>query len=204
LRSSDRSTAFFAAAAVSGVLTIAVLTIFTGSKDAASIPRRDASATASASPTPTTSEEPRRFATLDRVNREGGYSYAYPPGWARSTSGTVTTLVSPDDKVVVSIGFGRPGGLDSAIEELRQIVRTSFDVLGMSGARSAEIESRPARTITGRVRNDAGAVVSLALYAVQVEGQNLAITVFTGEDAAPRSARIVEEIVSSVDLAATG
>lgn len=180
--------------------------MFAAPKDAGSIPRRGGSGdvTASSSPSPTGSERPRRFAILDKVNPEGGYSYAYPPGWARSTNGTVTTLISPDDKVVVSIGFARPGSLDAAIAELRQVVRSSFAVLGMSAPRTTEVDSLEARTVTGRVRNDEGAVVSVVLYAIQAEGQNLAITVFTGEDASPRSSRIVEEIVNSVDLAATG
>lgn len=191
---------------MSAVLTIAILSMLTGSKPAASIPRRDGSGgvTASTSPTPPVTERPRRFAILDAVNREGGYSYAYPPEWNRSADGTVTTLVSPDGKVVFSIGFGRAGDLDGAIEELRQLVRSSFDVLGMSSPRDADIGSLPARTVTGRVENDEGAIVSVALYALQADGQNLAITVFTAEGASPRIARVVEEIVSSVNLATTG
>jgi hypothetical protein len=74
----------------------------------------------------------------------------------------------------------------------------------MGVAQATEIGSLPARKITGRVRNDEGAEVALALYTIQAEGQNLAMTVFIGEDAGPRTARIVNEIVSSVELATTG
>ncbi|MEA2453526.1 MAG: hypothetical protein QOG04_2236 [Actinomycetota bacterium] len=113
-------------------------------------------------------------------------------------------LVSPDNNVVVSIGFGREGDLNGAIDELRRLVKSSFKVLGMSAPREAKINSLDAMTVTGRVENDEGAILSLALYAIGADGANLAITVFTGEDSGRRAARTVEEIVNSVNLAATG
>ena len=201
----NRFTAFILAAVLSAIATAALLSAFVPDTDPDD-PRPPVRTLTSGPPiaSPSDTDEPARFATVERVNQEGGYSFAYPPTWQRELDGTVSTVTSPQQDVVISFGIGPAGNLEGAAQELESLVGATYEVIRVGFPRSAEIGGREAVTFRGAARNTDGTRLAFEVWAIAgSRPENYAITVFAHPDAATALAEVIGEIVNSFSPAAT-
>lgn len=144
------------------------------------------------------SPPPARFATESVVNREGRYSFGYPPRWDVVSDGSLTTLTSPKDDVIISIGYASRGGLASATTDLSELIRSTYEVLRMGPPRETTIGDALALVFKGRARNDDSAIVDFEVTTIQgSEGDNYALTVFSSSDADDSLDDVIDEVVGS-------
>lgn len=196
MRTPDRFTAFVTSVAISAITTFALLTFFEAGEagdDARPDDARTVGNGGVASPSPTPPAEPPRFATLDGVNRAGDYGFRYPPAWELTTSGSVSTLTSPNGNTVVTFGFGAKGNLDAAAAAYARLLRETYDVTSMQAALPTTIGGLPARAAQGSALNADGVRVFFQAFTVRAEGENFAISVFSRR---PTGAAVAEIVAS--------
>lgn len=206
---SNRSTVFFISALVAGGLTVLLLMTFTGDDGSSDTPPSffrtpGATAVASSSPDSEPTEDPAVFATDPQVNREGGYSFDHPPTWEVVTDGTVSTITSPKEDVVIRLGFAPQGSLPSAATELSNLVRSSYDVLRMGPPRQGTIGGASALVFGGRANNDDDTEMRFEVTTIKGPAkENYAITVFTYPDLGQRFELIIDEVIASFAIGAS-
>lgn len=206
MRSASRSTVFFVSALVAGAVTVVLLMTFTGDDESSDTPPSffrtpSTTALASSSPDDEPTEDPALFATESQINSEGGYSFDHPPSWEVVTDGTVSTVTSPKEDVVIRIGFAPQGTLADAATELSNLVRSSYEVLRMDPPRQATIGGASALVFGGRANNDDDTAMRFEITTVKgSEGENYAITIFSYPDLADRSELTIAEVVTSFTI----
>lgn len=194
---------------MASVATVALLSLFAsdGGADGAQPPGTPSAPASSTepSPEPERTEEPSRFATKLTVNREGEYSFAHPPRWELVTDGSVSTVTSPNEDIVVTFGFGAPGDLGDASADLEDLIRSSYDVIDISQRGVAELAGARTVRFDGSARNIAGVIVGLDVFTIDGPGQeNYAITVFSRHRVSGSSSAAIDEIISSFSFVAAG
>lgn len=203
--SRNRSTVFFASALGAGVLTVIGLLMFTGDDDSTepgTSAFRSPSVAASGSPSSEPTTEPARFATESGANREGGYSFGYPPKWEVVTDGSVSTLTSPRSDVVITIGFAAQGGLGEAATDLSELVRSSYQVLRMGPPTRTSVGGASALVFKGLAKNDESATITFEVTTVEGSEDNYAISVFSYPARTSSLDDVIEEIVGSFTVTA--
>lgn len=198
------------AALIAAVATVALLSIFGSDGDAVDGPITSRSPSEPAveptgTPEPDRSQDPARFATTEGVNREGGYTFAFPPQWPSEVAGSVSTVTSPRSDVVVTFGYGPPGDIDAAARDLEDLIRSSYDGARAGPVRVTEIGGEDAITFGGSARNTEGARMTFDVFIIDTEGEdNHAITVFSQAQVATSLDAVIEEIVESFAATSSG
>lgn len=203
MRTRDRFTAFITSVAVSAIATFALLSFFGDGESGADLHpdgRTTVGTGGLVSPSPTPTEQPPRFATLDGANRAGGYAFRYPPTWRLSTDETVSRITSPNGNTVVSFGFGVSGSLEESAAALAGLLRDTYDVSRMRAARPTTVNALPARVVTGSALNADEVKIFFQAFSVRAEGENYAISVFSRRP----TGDAVDEIVESFESTGAG
>jgi hypothetical protein len=124
-----------------------------------------------------------RLATERSVNEEAGYSFRYPAGWSVKHQGAISKSTSPQGDVIVAFGFGPPGDLLGAFDELQTLIRASYEDIRIKSSDVQTIGGRQAVVVGGLATNDSGARLRLKAAVVEGERRNYLITAFAAETA---------------------
>lgn len=120
-----------------------------------------------------------RFATERHVNREGGYSFWYPPDWDVTDQGTVSEVSSPGGDTTVSFGQGAPGGLGEAQTAFVQQIQGTYRRVRVFGVESEKLGPYPAVSVAGAGTNAEGVRIRFLAITAQAGDGNYSIAVFT-------------------------
>ncbi|MGH3765850.1 MAG: hypothetical protein ACRDS0_20795 [Pseudonocardiaceae bacterium] len=120
------------------------------------------------------------------VNAAGKYRVEAPTGWSTTQEGRTTTLTSPDQATVVTLGVGRIGPLPVAGTLFFQQVAGNYKNVQVLPPEAKDVGSRSA-LIYGGVGTNAKNV-SIRFLAITVENKptNYAIAVFTAAGSDPK------------------
>lgn len=123
--------------------------------------------------------------THEVVNTAGKYRFETPTGWSTTQQGRTTTVTSPDQTTVITLGVGRVGQLPVVGTLFFQEVAGNYKNVQVLPPEAKEVGSRPA-LIYGGVGNNAQNT-SIRFLAITVENKpsNYAIAVFTAADSDP-------------------
>ncbi len=120
------------------------------------------------------------------VNDAGRYRFETPTGWSTTQQGRTTTLTSPDQTTVITLGVGRVGPLPVAGTLFFQEVARNYKDVKVIPPEAKQVGTRSA-LIYGGVGNNAKNT-SIRFLAITVEGTptNYAIAVFTAAGSDPQ------------------
>jgi hypothetical protein len=124
--------------------------------------------------------------TNELVNTAGKYRFEVPVGWSTTQQGRTTTVTSPDQTTVITLGVGRVGPLPVAGTQFFQEVAGHYKNVQVIPPQAKQVGSRPA-LIYGGVGNNAKHT-SIRFLTITIENNptNYAIGVFTAAGSDPK------------------
>jgi hypothetical protein len=120
------------------------------------------------------------------LNTAGQYSFEAPVGWSSTQDGRTTTLVSPDQKTVITLGFGRTGPLPLAGTLFFQQVAGNYHNVEVIPPQAHDVGARQALIYGGVGNNAQNALIRFLAITVQNDPTNYAIAVFTEANSDPK------------------
>jgi hypothetical protein len=120
------------------------------------------------------------------VNTAGKYSFEAPTGWSSTQQGRTTTLTSPDQSTVITLGVGRIGPLPVAGTLFFQQVAGNYKNVQVLPPEAKEVGSRPALIYGGVGNNAQNTSIRFLAITVQNNPTNYAIAVFTAAGSDPK------------------
>jgi hypothetical protein len=120
------------------------------------------------------------------VNTAGKYSFEVPTGWSSTQQGRTTTLTSPDQSTVITLGVGRIGSLPVAGTMFFQQVAGNYKNVQVIPPEAKDIGSRPALIYGGVGNNAQNTSIRFLAITVQNNPTNYAIAVFTAAGSDPK------------------
>ncbi|HWR48989.1 MAG TPA: hypothetical protein VN327_15465 [Pseudonocardiaceae bacterium] len=124
--------------------------------------------------------------TREVVNTAGQYRFEAPLGWSTTQEGRTTTVISPDQKTVISLGVGRTGPLAVAGTLFFQQVAGNYHNVQVITPQAKQVGPRPALFYGGIGNNDQNARIRFLAITVENDPTNYAIAVFTEADSDPK------------------
>lgn len=125
-------------------------------------------------------------ATRAVVNAEGGYSFEAPDGWSTAQQGRTTTVTSPDNSTVITLGLSRPGSLPVAGTLFFQEVAGKYRDVKLIPPQAKEVGPRSALIYGGNGTNGKNVRIRFLAITVKNDPTNYGITVFTAADSDPK------------------
>ncbi len=125
--------------------------------------------------------------TQEVVNTAGGYRFDAPEGWSTTQSGRTTTVTSPDNSTVITLGLSRPGSLPVASTLFFQEVAGKYRDVEMVLPQAKDVGPLPALIYGGNGTNSKNVRVRFLAITVKNEPTNFGITVFTAADSDPKA-----------------
>jgi hypothetical protein len=123
--------------------------------------------------------------THEVVNTAGQYRFEAPREWSTIQEGRTTTVVSPDQQTVITLGVGRSGSLPVAGTLFFQQVASNYHDVQVSPPQAKQVGSRSALVYGGTGNNEKNARVHFLAITVEDDPANYAIAVFTAADSDP-------------------
>lgn len=124
--------------------------------------------------------------TRDVLNTAGQYRFQAPIGWSTTQEGRTTTVVSPDQKTVITLGVGGTGSLPVAGTLFFQQVAGNYHNVQVIPPEAKEVGSRPALIYGGIGNNNQNTRIRFLAITVQNDPANYAIAVFTEAGSDPK------------------
>jgi len=124
--------------------------------------------------------------THQTVNTVGRYRFEAPTGWSTTQEGRTTTVVSPDQKTVITLGVGRTGSLPVAGALFFQQVAGNYHDVQVIPPEAKQVGSRPALVYGGVGNNAQNTRIRFLAITVQNSPSNYAIAVFTEAGSDPK------------------
>jgi hypothetical protein len=133
------------------------------------------------------------------VNEDAGYLFSYPDDWDLSSSGTTTTVLSPNGEVTMSFEVAPPGPLRHVSDEIVQDLTASHDDVRLV---SDEVGQTPqgeeSLVIGGEATDSTGKPITFLVITIHGDDHNRAILVRFGAGSAPlRALPGIQEIIAS-------
>lgn len=119
------------------------------------------------------------------VNVAGQYRFEAPTGWSTTQQGGTTTVTSPDQNTVVTLGVGRTGPLPVAGTLLFQQVAANYRDVQVISPEAKQVGPRTALIYGGIGNNAQNTQIRFLTITVQNEPTNYAIAVFTAAGSDP-------------------
>ena len=120
------------------------------------------------------------------VNTAGGYRFEPPDGWSTTQTGSTTTVASPDNATVITLGLSRPGSLPVASTLFFQEVAGKYRDVKVLPPQAKDVGPRPALVYGGNGTNAKNVRVRFLAITVKNEPTNFGITVFTAAGSDPK------------------
>jgi hypothetical protein len=124
--------------------------------------------------------------TREVLNTAGQYRFQAPIGWSTTQEGRTTTVVSPDQKTVITLGVGGTGSLPVAGTLFFQQVAGNYHNVQVIPPEAKEVGSRPALIYGGIGNNNQNTRIRFLAITVQNDPVNYAIAVFTEAGSDPK------------------
>ncbi|MGH3815022.1 MAG: hypothetical protein ACRDUV_21690 [Pseudonocardiaceae bacterium] len=121
------------------------------------------------------------------VNTAGGYRFEAPEGWSTTQSGRTTTVTSPDNATVITLGLSRPGSLPVASTLFFQEVAGKYRDVKVLPPEGKHVGPLPALIYGGNGTNSKNVRVRFLAITVKNEPTNFGITVFTAAGSDPKA-----------------
>jgi hypothetical protein len=125
--------------------------------------------------------------TNDVINTDGHYRFEAPVGWSTSQQGRTTTVTSPDEKTVITLGVGRVGPIPVAGTLFFQEVAGHYKNVQVIPPEAKTVGSRTALVYGGVGNNDQNTRIRFLAITVENNPTNYAIAVFTAADSDPKA-----------------
>ena len=125
--------------------------------------------------------------THEVVNTAGGYRFEAPEGWSTTQEGRTTTVTSPDNATVVTLGLGRAGSLPVAGTVFFQQVAGNYRDVKVLPPDRKQVGPLPALAYGGIGINAKNARIRFLAITVQNGPTNYGITIFTAADSDPKT-----------------
>jgi hypothetical protein len=123
--------------------------------------------------------------THEVVNAAGQYRFEAPSGWATTQQGRTTTVTSPDQTTVITLGTGRVGPLPVAGTLFFEQVATNYHDVQVIPPEAKQVGAAPALIYGGVGSNAKNTQVRFLAITVQNDPTNYGIAVFTAADSDP-------------------
>jgi hypothetical protein len=124
--------------------------------------------------------------TREVSNSAGQYRFEAPVGWSSTQEGRTTTLVSPDQKTVITLGVGRPGSLPVAGALFFQQVASNYHNVAVIPPEAKQVDTRSALVYGGVGTNGQNTRIRFLAITVKNNPANYAIAVFTDAASDPK------------------
>lgn len=135
------------------------------------------------------------------ANAAGRYRFAVPAGWSSTQEGRTTTVISPDQKTVITLGVGRPGSLPVAGTLFFQQVASNYHNVQVVSPEARQVGARPALIYGGIGNNAQNTRIRFLAITIQNSPVNYAIAVFTEAGSDPEAVLPpVDRLVSSFQI----
>ncbi|HVE96184.1 MAG TPA: hypothetical protein VNA67_04290 [Pseudonocardiaceae bacterium] len=135
--------------------------------------------------------------TREVVNIAGGYRFEAPEGWSTTQQDRTTTVTSPDQSTVITLGLSRPGSLPVASTLFFQQVASKYRDVQMIPPQAKSVGPLPALIYGGNGTNAKDTRVRFLAITVKNEPTNYGITVFTAAGSDPKT--VLPEVNRVVD-----
>jgi hypothetical protein len=120
------------------------------------------------------------------LNTAGQYRFEAPPGWSTTQEGRTTTVISPDQKTVITLGVGRTGPLPVAGTLFFQEVAGNYHNVQVIPPQAQQVGPRPALIYGGIGNNAQNARIRFLAITVENDPTNYGIAVFTEAGSDPK------------------
>lgn len=125
--------------------------------------------------------------TREVVNTAGGYRFEAPEGWSTTQADRTTTVTSPDNATVITLGLSRPGSLPVASTLFFQEVASKYRDVKLIPPQAKDVGPRSALVYGGNGTNAKNVRVRFLAITVKNDPTNFGITVFTAADSDPKA-----------------
>jgi hypothetical protein len=129
----------------------------------------------------------RAIDTGEVVNAAGRYRFEAPSGWSTTQQGRTTTVTSPDQATVVTLGVGRPGSLPQAGTQFFQEVARNYKNVEVIPPEAKDVGPQPALIYGGVGINAQNTKIRFLAITVQGSPTNYSIAVFTAAGSDPET-----------------
>ena len=119
------------------------------------------------------------------VNTAGHYRFEVPTGWSTTQEGRTTTVTSPDQTTVITLGVGPVGPIPNAGTAFFQDVASHYKDVQVIPPEAKTVGSRPALVYGGVGNNDKNTRIRFLAITVENNPANYAIAIFTVADSDP-------------------
>jgi hypothetical protein len=124
--------------------------------------------------------------THEVVNAAGQYRFEAPTGWSTSQQGRTTTVTSPDQTTVITLGAGRVGPLPVAGTLFFQQVAGNYHDVQVLPPEAKTVGAAQALIYGGVGGNAKNTQIRFLAITVQSDPTNYGIAVFTAADSDPK------------------
>jgi hypothetical protein len=124
--------------------------------------------------------------THEVVNTAGQYSFEAPTGWSTNQQGRTTTVTSPDQTTVITLGIGKTGSLPVAGTQFFQQVAANYQNVEVIPPEGKWVGPQQALIYGGIGSNAQNAQIRFLAITVQSDPTNYAIAVFTTAGSDPK------------------
>jgi hypothetical protein len=120
------------------------------------------------------------------VNTAGQYSFEAPTGWSTNQQGRTTTVTSPDQTTVITLGIGKTGSLPVAGTQFFQQVAGNYQNVEVIPPEGKWVGPQQALIYGGIGNNAQNTQIRFLAITVQSNPTNYAIAVFTTAGSDPK------------------
>jgi hypothetical protein len=120
------------------------------------------------------------------VNTAGHYRFELPTGWSTTQEGRTTTVTSPDQSTVITLGVGKVGPIPVAGTMFFQEVASHYRNVQVIPPEAKQVGPRTALVYGGVGENDKNTSIRFLAITVENNPANYAIAVFTVADSDPK------------------
>jgi hypothetical protein len=124
--------------------------------------------------------------THEVVNTAGQYRFEAPTGWLTTQEGRTTTVTSPDQITVITLGVGRTGSLPVAGTQFFQQVAGNYRNVQVIPPEAKQVGTQPALIYGGIGNNPQNTQIRFLAITVQHDPNNYGIAVFTAANSDPK------------------
>jgi hypothetical protein len=125
--------------------------------------------------------------THEVVNTAGQYRFEAPTGWSTTQDGRTTTVISPDQKTVITLGVGRTGPLPVAGTLFFQQVAGNYHNVQVLPPQAQQAGPRQALIYGGVGNNAQNVLIRFLAITVENDPTNYGIAVFTEAGSDPKA-----------------
>lgn len=121
------------------------------------------------------------------VNNAGRYRFEAPEGWSTTQQGRTTTVTSPDQATVVTLGVGRVGTLPVAGTAFFQEVARNYKNVEVIPPDAKDVGKLPALVYGGVGINAENTKIRFLAITIKGNSSNYSIAVFTAAGSDPQA-----------------